>query len=232
MMPWRYLKIMSEYFTYLKMPKDISPASIDDILDVYPWSENENREKYSYVSHYAFPVERLSAEFKDILAHGNMVVQHIDLFYRPGVGEEFDAFIHTDGHQIVRGLAKINFIIGGENNIMSWYMPSVQVTEDHVKTTNVGTKYLNFKPDEVNLIDEAELNGLYVVNAGIPHGVKMTQGGIDKPRICISLVPRDAKTLANLGCNDTYVRLLTGFYKTGHVTREYYESERNRILGK
>lgn len=230
MKPWEYLKIMSNYFTYLKMPKDILPASMEDILDVYPWPENEVGEKYSYFAHYAFPVERISQEFKDILAQTNMVVKHAEIFYRPGVGEGFDAFIHTDGHRIVHGMAKINFIIGGEHNIMSWYIPNVPVTDDHIKTTNVGTKYLNFEPNEVDLIGETELKGLYIVNAGIPHGVKMTEGGINKPRICISLVPRDIKTLENIGCYDAYLRLLKGFYKMGHITQEYYEAEKSRVL--
>jgi len=221
---------MSNPITYLKMPKDILPAKMEDILDIYPWPTNDNGERYSYFSHYAYPVERITKEFKDILAHTSMVVRHAEIFYRPGVGEEFDAFIHTDGHQIVEGLAKINFIIGGENNIMSWYIPHVPITDSHIKTTSVGTKYLNFEPNEVNLIDEAELNGLYIVNAGIPHGVKMTQGGINKPRICISLVPRDKTTLENIGCEDAYLRLLNGFVKEGYAELGFYKQEKERIL--
>lgn len=223
---------MSNIVTYIKMPKDIMPASIEDVLDVYPWPANERGEKYSFFSHYAFPVERLSQKFKDILAHTSMVVRHAEIFYRPGVGEGFDAFIHTDGHKIVNGLAKINFIIGGENNIMSWYIPNVPVTDDHVKTTKVGTKYLNFEPNEVDMIAEAELNGLYIVNAGIPHGVKMTEGGINKPRICISLVPRDKETGENLGCEDAYLRLLNGFVKEGYAEVAFYKQEKERILSK
>lgn len=212
------------------MPKDIMPARLEDVLDVYPWPKNEQGVPYSYFAHYRYPVERLSQEFKDILEQTSMTVRHAEIFFRPGTGEEFDAFIHTDGHKIVNGLAKINFVISNDDNIMRWYMPIVPVTEDHVMTTKVGTKYLNFKPEEVEIVDEVDLKGLAVVNAGIPHSVTMTSADHTSPRICISLVPRDKKTLENLGCNDAYIRLLKGFFKMGYVSEEYFLAEKDRVL--
>ncbi len=216
------------------MPVDIMPTTLENVLAAYPFPENENGEKYSYFAHYRFPLEYISDEFKEMIKHGEMEIKHAEIFYRPGVGEGFDAFIHTDGHEIVEGLAKINFIIGGDHNTMQWYIPQVEVTEEHVRVTKVNTKYLTFKEHEVEMIDETEMNGLYIVNAGIPHGIKMTEGGINKPRICISLVPRliNHNVLNNnIGCEDAYIRLLYSMFRTGHVEHAVFRSEYERVLG-
>lgn len=74
-------------------------------------------------------------------------------------------------------------------------------------TTKVGTKYLVFQSDEVTEIDRAEMQGLYLVNAGIPHSVDMNRGSPDAPRICLSIVPKDKDTGKLLGCGDVYDRL-------------------------
>lgn len=214
------------------MPKDIMPTTLENVLAAYPFPKNEKGEAYSYFAHYRFPLEYITDEFKEMLKYGEMEVHHAEIFYRPGVGEGFDAFIHTDGHQIVEGLAKINFIIGGEHNTMQWYIPTVEVTQKHVKKTRVNTKYLTFDPDEVELVDETEMQGLYIVNAGIPHGVKMTEGGINKPRICISLVPKLINaTDSNTGCEDAYIRLLYGMFKMNHIEHAEFRPEYERILG-
>jgi hypothetical protein len=220
-------------FTYKKMPVDLMLTTLENVLAAYPFPENEAGEKYSYFAHYRFPLEYVSDEFKEMIKFGEMEIKHAEIFYRPGVGEGFDAFIHTDGHEIVEGLAKINFIIGGEHNTMQWYVPNVELNENHIKKTSVNTKYLSFEPDEVDMIDETEMSGLYIVNAGIPHGVKMTEGGINKPRICISLVPKliGSNNATNIGCEDAYLRLLYSMFKVGHIKHAEFRNEYERILG-
>lgn len=204
---------MKKSFTYKKLDLSVMPSDIDTINSIYPWPKNELGIPFSYFAHYAFPIDLLNKEFKELLHAANMAVDHVEVFYRPGTGEKFDAFIHTDGHIIADGLAKINLILGGADNIMRWYLPNIPVGPEHVRVTKADTKYLVFSPSEVDEIDSVEMQGLYVVNAGIPHSVDMNRGSPTAPRICLSVVPKDLETGNLLGCNDVYDRLMVDVNK-------------------
>lgn len=213
-------------FTYKRLSRDIWPATLDNVLKAYPRPKNEKGQAYSYVSHYKVPLEYISTEFADIIKQGNMEVVQMEVFYRPGTGEEFDAGIHSDGAEVAGNLAKINFVIGGENNTTTWYIPKVEISPDNVIVTPVGTKYLKFEPDQVEILDQADINGLYIFNGGIPHGVKMVGGSIDKPRICISVVPKIIGAASSLtSCHDVYLRFLFGMFKTNHITLDEFKNE-------
>ena len=100
----------SSYFTYKKLPVDIIPASVPAILSEYPYPVVDG--EYKYFAHYKLPTDVLTDQFCELLRCSELAVKHAEVFYRPGSGDSFSAFIHTDGHTIVPGLAKINFIIG------------------------------------------------------------------------------------------------------------------------
>lgn len=204
---------MNEHFTYKKLELGVLPSDLKTINSTYPWPKNEQGVAFSYFAHYAFPINLIDKEFIDILRAGNMTVKHSEVFYRPGTGTEFDAFIHTDGHKIFEGLAKINLILGGNKNIMRWYTPLGPVKPENLMTTKANTKYLVFQSDEVNEIDSVEMQGLYVVNAGIPHSVDMYRGSPDNPRVCLSIVPKDIHTGKVLKCIDVYNRLVNAVNK-------------------
>jgi hypothetical protein len=197
-------------FTYKKLANDLMPTTVEHVQSIYPYPKKDGV-PYSYFAHYGFPVRLLSPEFMKWLVAAGMTPHHAEIFYRPGTGELMDAFIHTDGHQleIDPGLAKINFILGGETNIMKWWRPVNGVTDENKKLTKANTQYLMFEESECKLVDEVEMNGLYVVNAGIPHSVTMNSAGIDNPRICMSVVPRliSGGTNTYLGCQEVYDRL-------------------------
>jgi hypothetical protein len=186
-------------FTHYKLNTDIVPVDLDTVLDLRP-------EKSGKVAlHYTIPNSVISDEFNKLLAMGGMVVDHAEVFYRPGIGVLNDAFIHTDGHIVRTGFAKINYVVGGENNLMKWYRPRV-VTEELI--TTVGTKYLRFAPEDCELIDQLDMQGLYIVNAAIPHSVEMTTGSTVEPRICISITPKNKwGKHSTAGCIDTKYRL-------------------------
>lgn len=188
-------------FTYAKVEQDILPCDIETVRYYYP-----HKPDYDKFSHYKIPSTALSAEFLDILDRGGLAVKHAEVFYRPGTGAAMDSFIHTDGHRVVPGFAKVNYVLGGDQNIMKWWRP-LAVTEKNNMETAIGTKYLRFEEHECVLLDSVDLHGLYVVNAGIPHSVTMSSGSVSEPRICISVTPILKTTRDNLGCRDTLSRL-------------------------
>lgn len=190
-----------QIFTYKKILPDILPCSIEVVRRYYPYKPG-----YDRFSHYKIPNDSLDKSFLSWLDSTGLTVKHAEIFYRPGTGPQNDAFIHVDGHRVIPGFAKINYIIGGDSNIMKWWRPK-QVTEKNNMSTPIGTKYLRFEPDECTLLDQVDMCGLYVVNAGIPHSVEMTNGSIDKPRICISVTPLYKTTLMNAACHDIAERL-------------------------
>lgn len=190
-----------EIFTYKKLNLDLMLCSLDVVKEFYPHKPNFTR-----FAHYKIPNNRLDKNFLNILTKAGMTPKHAEIFYRPGIGELMDAFIHTDGHQVIPGFAKINFILGGTGNIMKWWRPKT-VTEKNNMFTPIGTKYLKFSSDECILLEQTEMLGLYVINAGIPHSVEMRKGSPDVPRICISVTPLLTDINKNVGCADAYNRL-------------------------
>lgn len=190
-------------FSYYKVPMDILPASMETVRDLYPYKPD-----FTKFAHYRLPADRLTPEFIQLLDLAGLEVKHAEIFYRPGVGKDMDAFIHTDGHRVIPGFAKINYVLGGTSNIMKWWRPIKPVTQENQMETSVKTKYLWFKEEDCVLYDQVDMQGLYVVNAGIPHSVSMNVGGVDNPRIAISITPRvKGSNIHNAGCVDTATRL-------------------------
>lgn len=225
-------------FTYRKIELPVEPSTVDEIHRQYPWPANPDTGiERSYFSHYKFDHTKLNQVFVDIMEWGGMKIKHSEVFYRPGTGEQFDAFIHVDGHKVVECIGKINWVIGAKGNVMHWFKPIVEIQSRHQLITNAGTKYLTFLPEDVKKIDSTDMHGLYVVNAGIPHGVEMIDGSPDEPRICLSIVPSYIVTPAgkrpngNIGGDEIYLRLLFGMVVMGLASLDSYVEETKQLTG-
>jgi hypothetical protein len=232
---------MQTPFTYLKISDivPVLPTTLENVRKLYPWPKNpDTGEEYSYFAHYKFDPTLIDPLFLDIMQWGGMDIKHCEVFYRPGTGEEFDAFIHVDGHHVQPCVAKINWVVGNTDNIMRFWRPIVEVESRHELITNAGTKYLTFPQEEVELIDSVDMQGVYVVNAGIPHSVDMTQGTVNEPRICVSIVPKYRQPPKDgrpadvaMGGYEVYLRLLWGAGVMNVIDRHLYINETKRITG-
>ena len=189
-------------FSYYKLPRDIMPASLAAIRSMLPSTADLSRPV-----HYKVPADLLNKEFIAMLDSIGAEVGHAEVFYRAGQGQDLDSVIHTDSHEIFPGLAKINYITGGEKNLMKWYRPRVPFTEKNLYKTPIGTKYISFPREDCDVYDQVDMQGTYIVNAAIPHSVEMTNGSLESPRICISVTPRLKGQITNMGCNDLKMRL-------------------------
>lgn len=190
-----------DVFTWAKLTKDILPCTMETVIKYNPANPTLDR-----FAHYHIPNSSLTPEFLEWLYRADLTVKHAEIFYRPGTGIQNDAFIHVDGHSVIPGFAKINYILGESGNIMKWWRPK-SVTEKNNMLTPIGTKYLRFSEDECVLLDQADMSGIYIVNAGIPHSVEMKSANVKEPRICISVTPLSLKTMTNVSCNEAYRRL-------------------------
>lgn len=171
--------------TWFKVSKNIQPITFDTITRLYPYKPDFGR--YAL---YKFLTSDITPEFMEILDVAELGIKHLQIFYRPGYSADMNAFIHTDGYDVIPDLAKINYVISGRGNIMKWWRPlSNTVLDKHRFKTEIGSKYLRFDEHECELLDQQDLAGLYVVNAGIPHSITMTNASIDNPRICVSITP-------------------------------------------
>jgi hypothetical protein len=204
------------------------PTSMDKILESYPYPPL-NGIKYSYFAHYKLDHKFLNPVFLEILSMGGMEIYHCEVFFRPGTGELYDAFIHTDGHELAPCVAKINWVVSDPGNLMSWYLPKAEVNQSNELITKAGTKYLVFEDSQVDLLDQVDMQGLYVVNAGIPHGVKMLSGSSDNPRVAVSIVPRIKGEKISMGGIDVYLRLLYGASKLNLIDKEIFNREIIRL---
>ena len=189
-------------FSYYKLPMDILPASLDIVRGFIPMNADLSRPV-----HYKLPNDSLDKKFLKVLDDIGAEVDHAEVFYRAGQGPELDSLIHTDSHEIFPSLAKINYITGGGKNLMKWYRPRVPFTEKNLHITPAGTKYIRFAKKDCDIYDQVDMQGLYIVNAAIPHSVEMTNGSAASPRICISVTPRLKGQINNMGCNDLQRRL-------------------------
>ena len=101
------------------------------------------------------------------------------IFYTPS-GQQCG--IHIDGHD-VSDRACVNFIVGGVGSLMHWYKlrPKVGITEQ--VSTQAGTPYTLYRPEEVEHVFSHAVKWPTIVQTGVPHNITNHTAG---PRWCIS----------------------------------------------
>jgi hypothetical protein len=131
----------------------------------------------------------LSDELIDVFARAGMIPFHIDQFYNKPYTE--NTWAHIDG--FYPGLepvsrAKINWIYTGpEARVKWWIVPEEEKLRVHEICTRekfIATHFHNM--DQFTLIEEHLLDGVCLVEAGIPHSVHNLSS---VPRWVISIMP-------------------------------------------
>jgi hypothetical protein len=77
--------------------------------------------------------------------------------------------IHTD--TVSGDYIKINWIYGGKDSTMSWYIPNT-VSSKNLMLTATGTTYENYEPNEVTMVHRQQLHSPSLVQVGVPHDVQ------------------------------------------------------------
>jgi hypothetical protein len=175
---------MNAYCNYLNFPH------IDIDLSVY----KKNKRNQIRV-----PKDVIGVELNNILHKLNISIQWVEVFY---LGPDADHSIHCDGHEL-DNKAKLNYIIGGKNSVMSWYRP---ISEDKIekRTSPANTIYLGINiKDVVETYNTTMKDGFYLVNVGEFHNVWNKY----EDRYCLSACPVDNRTSHRLNFNELQQRL-------------------------
>ena len=130
-------------------------------------------------SHKFYDLSDLNPELSEFLLSLKIKVKMIEAFYRPA-----NTMLnpHIDGAG--GDYSKINWIYGGKESVMKWYTrkPNTQI-KDFGKT-KINTPRIIFDEEDLTVLHAECLNGVHLVQAGIPHSVLAG----DEDRHCLSLV--------------------------------------------
>ena len=175
---------MNQYCNYLNFPH------INMDLSVY----KKNKRNQIRVSR-----DIMGVELNDILDKLNIGIQWIEVFY---LGDNANHSIHCDGHEL-DNKAKLNYIIGGKDSIMSWYKP---ISEDKItkRTSSANTIYLGINTEDViETYNTPMKEGFYLVNVGEFHNVWNKY----EDRYCLSACLVDTEKNYRLNFNELQQRL-------------------------
>jgi hypothetical protein len=175
---------MNQYCNYLNFPH------IDVDLSIY---------KKNKRNHVRGPKDILGVELNDTLHKLNIGIQWVEVFY---LGDDADHTIHCDGHEL-DNKAKLNYVVGGKNSIMTWYKP---VSEDKIekRTSLANTIYLGINTEDViETYSTIMKEGFYLVNVGQFHNV----WNKNNDRYCLSACLIDSRTSYRLNFNELQKRL-------------------------
>jgi hypothetical protein len=118
-------------------------------------------------------------DFIKYLASKDLRIMHCSLFYAK---PHLRVGIHTDNG--LGDFAKLNVVFGGADSVMNWYEPKT-LEEKITSTSEIGTQYQHYSPEEVNLVHSQQLKERpTIVQVGVPHNMKNST----EPRHCFSCV--------------------------------------------
>lgn len=123
----------------------------------------------------------LSNEILELFQTLNLDITILEIFYR---SRNVNSNIHIDSAG--GDYAKLNWIFGGKDSKMRWWKPKSLLSGD-TRVSDIKTNFISYKPDEVDLLYEAELVTPSLVQVGIPHNVYNPDY---EERYCFSLVYR------------------------------------------
>ena len=128
--------------------------------------------------HVKINTTQLNPEFIECLKSLNIYISFAEVFYiKPNITTD----IHIDAS--LGDITKINYIYGGEDSQMIWYLPNTETCGEK-KTTCVNSNYIAFTSDEVTKVYADTLTKPSIVQVGVPHNI--ING--NQARHCLSMV--------------------------------------------
>jgi len=128
-------------------------------------------------NHIRAPKDIMGVELNNILLTVGIKLFWVEAFY---LGKDADHTIHCDGHEL-DDKAKLNYIIGGQDSVMTWYEP-IDNNKIEKRLSKANTIYLGINTDDVVETFSIHMQGFYLVNVGKFHNV----WNKDDDRYCLS----------------------------------------------
>ena len=128
--------------------------------------------------HVKLNITQLNPKFIEYLKRLNVYVTFVEVFYtKPNSVTD----IHIDAKP--GDITKINYIYGGLDSQMIWYVPNDE-TSGEKKITCVNSSYVAFTNNEVTQVYADALTKPSIVQVGAPHNVV----NYNEARHCLSIV--------------------------------------------
>lgn len=154
--------------------------------------------KKVFTAHSVVNTEKtLHRDVLDLLKDHGISITSVELFYRrpnPKYG-----IVHVDNVGYDDRL-NLNYIIGGEGSVMSWFKP---LKEGYKTVGDTGATPIRYHFEDVELIHSAEIKQPSMIQSAIPHAI-LNQ---NKPRWCVCANMRDTKTRDVITMQDGIERL-------------------------
>ena len=135
--------------------------------------------------HIRIPKDVLHQDFINFFNNRGIHLIGVEVFYTVPKGSNI---IHSDVNPL-GDVAKINWVYGGDNSVMEWYVPDQNYLTDNTPNrtapTIANSPTLRFLKEEVDLVHSQSIKSPSIVQAGCPHNML---NGQTSERICISTI--------------------------------------------
>jgi len=128
--------------------------------------KNFNKIKFIKQRQQILEHNTLSDEYFDFLNKLNIKLNHIEIFV--SLPNKYYT-IHKDQHD-KDDFPKLNFIFDGKGSKMNWYKPK-ETYFPNLSTTDVGSPFISYELQDVDLIFSCEIHSPSLIQAGVPHNV-------------------------------------------------------------
>ena len=147
-------------------------------VDINPLRKDLNINSYGTRDHIKISIDDINNDLILFLKTLNLTIGRVELFYNPPF--RFST-IHLD--DTGGDYTKLNYVFGGKNSLMYWWKQKPNISNSaEINSTN--SFYIDYKIDQVDLIDKQQVNFPSIVQVGIPHNIQ----NFEEPRFCLSLV--------------------------------------------
>ena len=157
-------------------------------------------EEHESVRHYTYDYNNLDIRLIKYLEEKNIYITFAEIFYSP---PNTRIPIHLDAPNL-KHFTKLNICISDESSYMNWYSVKPEFINKIAKLTILHRPYLEYKLNEVDLVYTKCINGIYLVNASIPHD---STNFTNLSRWTLSLGLNDSKIKDELEFEEAYNRL-------------------------
>jgi hypothetical protein len=163
---------------------NLSPV---DFFKSHPVWQNDVKMNFRITTRFTLNAKiDLTKEINEFfLDHGQEIIWS-EIFYK---SSNMESKIHNDTKSL-GDYSKIIWVFNGEDSKMNWYnikdFHDANIKDNQVVHTSMGSKVIEYEPEEVDLVYSENVRGPSIIQVGIPHNIKT--GNQDRWAFGISFV--------------------------------------------
>jgi len=146
------------------------------------WSQFKKTNQY----HAVVPNDIMGQDFIFMLRDRGLAVDWVEVFY---LAPYTNHVIHCDGIHQEFNFGKINYVGGGKDSVMSWYIPKDD-KKGKIKKTKAGTSYMTLDTEDAIEVFSEHIDNFCLVNVSNFH----TVWNKSEDRFCLSAYVKNLTT--------------------------------------